>query len=124
MHNHMKVGDKCKIGPPSGVFVPSKDDTNVVLISSGIGVTPMLSFLRHLGKDCVKQVLHIDRSKERHAFKAEFEQSGVQCRNIYTSETGRPNLELEAQRLINYATKDAKYYICGPPPFMNQMEKQ
>lgn len=124
MHQEMAVGDRCLLGPPCGIFVPKDTDSDAVLISAGIGVTPMFSFLGSLGSRRVKQVLHVDQSPTRHAFRSEFEQSGVECKFIYTENTGRPDLAMEAQRLCEAVGLDADFYICGPPNFMNIMEEE
>lgn len=125
MHNEMNVGDIVTMGPPSGIFVPNKkDESKVVLISSGIGITPMYAYLRHLDKGCVKSIMHIDKSAEKHAYKSVFEESGIPSKIFYTSETGRPNLAEEAKGLVDEVGNDACYYICGPPMFMNTMKEE
>ena len=124
MHQEMAIGDKCLMGPPAGVFIPKAGDKPVALISAGIGITPMYAFLNNMGSERVKQALHIEENPNRHAFKSEFEKSGVACQWIYTAETGRPSLADEAVQLCNAVGKDADYYICGPAGFMSAMEAE
>merc|ERR1712060_81319 len=49
MHEQLKVGDAVKLMPPYGVFTPDETFESAVLMSAGIGVTPMVNFSRALG---------------------------------------------------------------------------
>merc|ERR1712187_1084979 len=122
MHKSLKEGDECLLAPPCGVFTPQPGSEKVALISAGIGVTPMWSFLNHFGKDQVKLALHVEKNPDHHAYKTETESSGVNCKWIYTDSDGRPDLSKEAASAIATAGSDAAFYICGPKPFMDGME--
>lgn len=123
MHGEMAIGERCLLGPPVGIFTPQHSDSDAVLISAGIGVTPMFSFLGSIGPR-VKHAMHVDQSPERHAFRTEFEQAGVDCKFIYTDESGMPDLSKEAERLCETVGPEAEYYVCGPPSFMSTMEEE
>ncbi len=47
----VKVGDMLEVSPPSGRFVLEAGDRPVVLLSAGIGVTPVLAMLHRLAAD-------------------------------------------------------------------------
>jgi len=48
LHATLRPGVTLTIGPPAGPFVyPEADDRPIVLIAGGIGITPLLSMLRH-----------------------------------------------------------------------------
>jgi len=49
MHKRLEVGDEVNLGVPVGNFTPKEG--NAVLISNGIGITPMLGLLRHYPKE-------------------------------------------------------------------------
>jgi len=49
MHKRLEVGDEVTLGVPVGGFTPKEG--NAVLISNGIGITPMLGLLRHYPKE-------------------------------------------------------------------------
>ena len=72
MHEALKVGDTVKLTPPYGVFTLDQELPTGVLVSAGIGVTPMINFARALG-DKTALVVHVDKTEAAHAFKAEFE---------------------------------------------------
>ena len=49
VHGHLRVGDTLQAAAPRGVFtLDSRADNPVVLISAGIGVTPVLAMLHAL----------------------------------------------------------------------------
>merc|ERR1719433_2120321 len=60
--------------PPFGHF--GMNGKPAVLISAGIGATPMKAFLE-ANKGQVKMAVHVDRSDTTHPFRQEFVDSGV-----------------------------------------------
>ncbi|MDP9955213.1 nitric oxide dioxygenase [Epilithonimonas hungarica] len=132
-HIHEKViGDEIWVSSPSGTFYADiVSDDPLVLISGGVGVTPMMSILEAysnsgMGNNVVW--VHGCKNEESHTFKSEVEL--LQQNNdwlssfVFYEETeienevvrkGRIDLSaLEAKIIIN----GAKYYICGPEPFI------
>ena len=121
MHETLKVGDRVKLTPPYGIFTPDEALPTGVLISAGIGVTPMVNFARTLG-DKVALVVHVDKSEAAHAFKAEFEKHKTLFK--YTDGGTRPLVEAVAKEIIAEAGTDHCCYICGPPAWMNEMQAE
>jgi nitric oxide dioxygenase len=72
LHDRLAVGSAVEITPPFGCFVPRESSSKVVLLSGGIGVTPMLNFAESFGPDKVALVAHVDTSPAAHAFGADF----------------------------------------------------
>ena len=74
---HVQVGDVVSVSPPIGsLTVDELDDAPLVLVSAGIGCTPVLGMLDHLARvdpDREVTVLHFERTPERHAHRAELE---------------------------------------------------
>jgi nitric oxide dioxygenase len=49
LHDHADPGTVLKVAPPAGeFFLDEKDDSPVVLLSGGVGLTPMVSMLEHI----------------------------------------------------------------------------
>ncbi len=49
IHDHLNVGDVLKVSGPAGKFIfTGQDASAVVLISGGVGITPMMSIVRYL----------------------------------------------------------------------------
>jgi len=120
VHDHLTVGDKVTLSTPMGVFTAPAEPTDAVLISAGIGVTPMVNLKRNLG-DSIKLVVHVDRSPESHAYQDFFE--GTESLYKYTSAGGRISAEdLVAETLEKVGT-DNEFYICAPTQLMDDIQK-
>jgi len=119
VHENLKVGDKVTLSAPVGVFVAPEEATSSVLMSAGIGVTPMVNLNRSLG-DSVKLVVHIDKTPESHPYKDAFD--GKESIFKYTSVSGRPAAEDLAAETIEKAGTDNEFFICGPEKWMDDVQ--
>lgn len=135
LHDQVQVGDVIKVAAPYGNFyVDVNATTPVVLISGGVGLTPMVSMLNRVlqstGRDVV--FVHGARNSAVHAMKDRLRQTAQQHPNFKTfifyneplpqDQQGRDydypglvNVDLIADAIM---LPDADYYICGPIPFM------
>lgn len=126
LHEKVRAGSRVNLSPPFGVFsAPAADfrpdgrpsnGPSVVLLSAGIGITPMFSLLQSLG-DRVVLAAHVDRTEESHAFRRRFEEAGILLQVHYTSKSGRPPKDFAA-KLVKSVGVDHDWYICGPGGFM------
>jgi len=115
----LKPGSIVGLSPPFGVF--SMQSGPAVLVSSGIGVTPMKSFLES-APERVKLALHVDRSEASHPFRQEFMESGVPTSFHYTDKNGRPSMEHLIKEVEPHLST-CDFYLCGSPGFLNDMHK-
>jgi len=124
LHDKMQVGDVISATAPCGVFLPNAEATKNVLISAGIGATPMWAMLQSLGAPKVVGLYHVEHNEARHALKAEYANSGVADSKVIYTETsgGRPNLDTDMKELVAKHGTDATYYICAPTPFIQDAE--
>jgi len=122
VHNHLKVGDKVTLSVPVGVFTAPEEPTNAVLMSAGIGVTPMVNLKRSLG-DAVKLVVHVNRSVEDYPYREFFEKDSPTLTK-YTSETGRPTAESLVAETLEKVGTDHEFFICGPEKWMDDVQKE
>src|SRR5262249_55508181 len=72
LREHVRVGDTLDVSSPRGSFILKVDDRPVVLLSAGIGATPVLAML-HALEHSTRPVLwlHAARDREHHPFAAE-----------------------------------------------------
>jgi nitric oxide dioxygenase len=127
VHERLKVGDKVALSAPFGVFTAPDEptSTSVVLISAGIGVTPMVNLNRHC-KDNVALVVHVDATPETHPRKNDFDG----CKKTlfkYTKVDGgkRPVTKDFVSEIIEQAGgTDHEFFICGPETFMDDIQKE
>jgi nitric oxide dioxygenase len=135
LHDQVQVGDTIRLAAPYGNFyVDVNASTPVVLISGGVGLTPMISMLNRVlqspGRDIV--FVHGARNSAVHAMKDHLRQAQAQHPNFKTfvfyneplpqDQAGRDfdypgfvDLDVIADAIM---LPDADYYICGPIPFM------
>mmetsp|Transcript_14049 Transcript_14049/g.29676 ORF Transcript_14049/g.29676 Transcript_14049/m.29676 type:complete len:455 (+) Transcript_14049:197-1561(+) len=121
VHEYLEVGHKVTLATPVGVFTAPETPTPAVLMSAGIGVTPMVNLQRNLGEN-VKLVVNVCRSEENHAYKEFFEEAGSDTLFKYTSLTGRPTANELAQETIDKAGTDNEFYVCGPEFWMSDIQ--
>lgn len=123
VHEHLKVGDKVTLATPVGVFTATPEETpKAVLMSAGIGITPMVNMKRSLNEN-VQLVVHVDRSEESHPYREVFEDSKTLYK--YTSVSGRTTAEDLVAETLEQAEggTDNEFFICGPEQWMDDVQK-
>ncbi|HUO71761.1 MAG TPA: MOSC and FAD-binding oxidoreductase domain-containing protein [Solirubrobacteraceae bacterium] len=135
MHTALRVGDVIDAGAPRGSFVLRPGERPVVLVSAGVGATPVLAMLHVLaGERSGRQVwwLHGARNGAEHPFEREalgllaelpdarrivcYSQPGPEDRGFDIA--GRLTGEVLEQAGV---PPDADFYLCGPGPFMRDV---
>lgn len=132
LHERLGEGDVIEVAPPAGDFFLHEDrDTPVVLISAGVGITPMMAMLEHLhaqGSARPVRFFHAARHAGAQAFAARVRQLAGALPDgaawIVHEEVSVPGgadvpdaqgrLDLGAQAL----PANADHYVCGPQGFM------
>eukprot|EP00927_Polykrikos_kofoidii_P045943 TRINITY_DN40094_c0_g1_i1.p1 TRINITY_DN40094_c0_g1~~TRINITY_DN40094_c0_g1_i1.p1 ORF type:complete len:445 (+),score=90.89 TRINITY_DN40094_c0_g1_i1:568-1902(+) len=122
MHERVAVGQCIHLSPPFGVFTPVPaalgEKSTAVLLSAGIGITPMLAFMQALGAK-VMLAAHVDRCEDAHPFRERFANASSFAVH-YTRDAeakGRPSKDYAAE-LARKVGFDHDWYICGPVAFM------
>ncbi|GAA4358585.1 MOSC and FAD-binding oxidoreductase domain-containing protein [Angustibacter luteus] len=137
LHAHLRPGDHLEVAAPRGDFTLDDGSDPVLLISAGIGQTPLLAMLHRLVRDQSGRVVwwvHTAHDADSHAFSAEVADllgrlSSVHSLVFYTSaaeplapdsgvRTGRLTAEVIAGLGL---PSDAHAYLCGPEPFMDDV---
>jgi ferredoxin-NADP reductase/MOSC domain-containing protein YiiM/ferredoxin len=126
LHDHIAPGSLVESAAPRGDFYLTDGSDPVVLISAGIGITPVLAMLHFLA--AVRSGrhiwwLHTTRDRETQAFAAEvatLTESLPHVRTLvcYTQTQGR--LNRSAIAALNLPP-EAAAYLCGPTQFMTDM---
>jgi ferredoxin-NADP reductase/MOSC domain-containing protein YiiM/ferredoxin len=138
LHLRLRVGDELAIAAPRGTFILDRTQAPVLLISAGIGATPVLAMLHALAEEHSDREIwwmHGARSRREHCFAAEARTVLASLPNvrshIYYSSPGPDDVEGgdfdTAGRLTGSALaelgppRDAQAYVCGPTPFMDEI---
>lgn len=135
LHQHIQAGDVVELSNPTGNFVLKDASKANVLISAGVGITPMLSMLNHLAALGMPQpvsFLHACRNSQVQGMKdhikllnQQFDQLNVHINYEKAAEQDKLGEDYHAQGLLDLnqldsrlLPVDADYYLCGPKPFM------
>ena len=126
LHRNANAGTVIEIAAPRGDFYLGDDAGPVVLVSAGIGATPVLAMLHALAaRRSEREVwwLHVTRDAQTLAFGGEVGRllealPNARQRVFYTAEAGRPDQRVIAA--LGLPT-DAAVYLCGPDQFMEDM---
>ena len=138
LHTRLAVGDQLDVAAPRGTFILDRTHAPVLLISAGIGATPVLAMLQALAEahsDREIWWLHGARSSRDHPFAAEAKALLAALPNasahVYYSRPGPDDIEgrdydsagrLTASVLAELEPpRDAEAYLCGPTPFMDEI---
>ena len=133
LHHNLFEGDDIRVSAPFGELVLQDSASPLVLISAGIGITPIIGILHYLaGTGSTREVLvlHADRSPARHAHRQELKElvgalPAATLHRWYEDLGVRPTRDVLRVGRVDLGTveipADAKIYLCGPLPFMESV---
>ena len=143
LHDTVNVGDTIELACAYGAFTLDATSSPLVLLSAGVGETPLLAMLNStLAAHPERQVswIHGARNGRAHAFKAHIaELSGAHPMQLRTAVfysrpdesvdvqgadyhfAGRMDLSKLDAKLLCLEDKNAQYYLCGPEAFMGDV---
>ncbi|ENM5916950.1 NO-inducible flavohemoprotein [Vibrio mimicus] len=131
LHNKVKVGDSVKLYAPAGDFFYVERNRPVVLISAGVGATPMQAILHTLAEQNKSEVtyLYACNSAKEHTFAQETAKlvadHGWQQQVWYRDEASEHALQGEMQLTqVSLPVQDGDFYLCGPIGFMQYVVQQ
>jgi ferredoxin-NADP reductase len=126
IHANVRAGTVMEAAAPRGDFYLGDEAVPVVLVSAGIGITPVLAMLHALAAQHSERDiwwLHVTRDAHSLAFGGEVTEligslANARQRVFYTAETGRPDAAAIAALGL---PREAIAYLCGPEQFMTEM---
>jgi ferredoxin-NADP reductase/MOSC domain-containing protein YiiM/ferredoxin len=138
LHTRIAVGDELEIAAPRGTFILDQTHAPVLLLSAGIGATPVLAMLHALAQEHSNREiwwLQGARSGHDHPFAAEARALLASLPNVRThvcysrpgpddregrdfDNTGRLTASLLAEL---EPPRSAEAYLCGPAAFMEEI---
>jgi MOSC domain-containing protein YiiM/ferredoxin-NADP reductase len=140
LREHLRVGDALDVSAPRGAFILQPAERPVVLVSAGVGATPVLAMLHALTAErSTRQVLwlYAARDRQHHPFALESR------RLVLTLARGRSHVcystpgtsdkmgeDFDAPGHLSRSVfdevgvpRDADVYLCGPGHFMAEMKE-
>jgi ferredoxin-NADP reductase/MOSC domain-containing protein YiiM/ferredoxin len=135
---NVEVGDRIKVAAPRGQFTLDEGAQPIVLVSAGVGVTPVLAMLHALHESRSARAiwwLYGTRNGAEHAFAQEIRSLLATLPNAHSRVWySRPDPEdhigtdydelghITPERIAATGTPiDGDFYLCGPTPFMTAM---
>ena len=137
LHEHVEEGSVLSISAPSGEFYLDTEDTRpLVLLSGGVGLTPMMSMLETVIKEQPERevtYIHAAQNGNVHAMKDRVNVITESHNNVNSYVVyDRPETDDQYDKLGHIDTEwlstilpttDAAYYFCGPKGFMRAAYK-
>jgi ferredoxin-NADP reductase/MOSC domain-containing protein YiiM len=140
MRNRIHVGDSLEVSAPRGAFTLKADERPAVLLSAGVGVTPVLAMLHALvSTRSTREVWWLcgARNGAEHPFARECDELLRQlprsCRYIaysQASDSESPGLDFDARGRLGLEVltrlgvpSEADFYLCGPSAFLQDLTR-
>jgi len=140
LREHVRVGDALDVSAPRGSFILQSGERPVVLLSAGIGSTPVLAMLHALAAARSTRLvlwLHAARDRQHEAFAAEVRRLLLVLPNgrryVCYSRPGAHDQKGEDFDATGHLSRsifdevglsrEADVYICGPTRFMAEMKE-
>jgi ferredoxin-NADP reductase/MOSC domain-containing protein YiiM len=140
LQKHLRAGDRLDVSSPRGSFVLKSGQRPIVLLSAGIGATPVLAMLHALAAaHSTRQVmwLYTARDGQHHPFDAEVGRLMQALTNgrsyiCYTRPDSSDKLGDDFNSMGRFSQsvfdelglpRDSDVYLCGPTRFMADMKE-
>ncbi|WP_405431352.1 globin domain-containing protein [Micromonospora sp. NBC_00617] len=127
LHDGVRAGSRLRLSHPYGDLTLRDSTAPLVLVSAGVGITPMAAILDHVARtQPTREVttVHADRNPERHPLRQDMHSHGSRLTSFtavvwYEEASDAPGAN---QGFIDTDSipldPGADVYLCGPVPFM------
>lgn len=136
LHEHAVPGTVLDVSQPAGDVILDASDSPVVLVSAGIGITPVAAILEDLSRrqpDRTVRLFHADKSHGQHALydglrRQVLAMSDAKAQNWYEEEAeSAPTLHPARSGFMDLTDvelpAEAQVFMCGPLPFMQMARR-
>jgi ferredoxin-NADP reductase/MOSC domain-containing protein YiiM len=127
----LRTGDVLDVSEPRGAFILQGGDLPVVLLSAGVGVTPVMAMLHALAAQASPRAvwwIHVARNRRDHSFTreardllAKLPHARSHVQYSHPEATDRVGVDFDAAGRLTVAIletlgvpRDADFYLCGP----------
>lgn len=129
LHDDLQVGDTILLSAPAGDFalnqeLMTQNDIPLVLISAGVGITPILSMLEaQVTTNPQRPIIWVYacQNQHHHAFKHQVDQCLASAENVQQHIFYFDEGQILDNALIATLPKPADVYVCGSMPFMESI---
>lgn len=136
LHEHVAVGSTLRGTHPFGDFTPdTESDTPIVLLSAGVGITPMISVLNRIAQVNPQRCVifaHAAKSAAHHAHRSDVKAALKRMPNLrvvaFHEDVAAGNAvdettwggRMQVAKLPTWPRSEADVYLCGPVAFMQE----
>lgn len=135
MHDNIQIGDTIEITEPLGKFILKDSKKPLVLLSGGIGITPMMSMLYKAVEED-RDIIFVQAvlNSTAHTFKNEIDSIKKEHSNVKTAifyqtplESDQKGKDYDFEGVVTKEwmeenlPKDGEFYFCGPLGFMKHI---
>ncbi|MFH1286855.1 MAG: FAD-dependent oxidoreductase [Candidatus Magasanikbacteria bacterium] len=131
--SNMSAGNAAKISEPLGRFTCSEEESNLVFIGAGVGITPIFGMIRNIienekTKNNLKLFFGVRNSREIF-WKKELDQLRCAYENFeyaFCLSGDNSDPECHSGRVTDHledAMTESQYYICGSPQMVQDTRK-
>ncbi|GAP38352.1 PDR/VanB family oxidoreductase [Piscinibacter sakaiensis] len=113
----LQPGASLELGPARNLFPLHEGPAPAVLVGAGIGITPLLSMVRHLRADGRAHRLYQFARSPARALLADDDDGGQLFCGL-----DRMQARAVLDDIVQQAPADARFYVCGPPGFMAEVQ--
>jgi ferredoxin-NADP reductase/MOSC domain-containing protein YiiM len=138
VHTQVQVGDVWEVSAPRGSFTFRQGKSPVVLLSAGVGATPVLAMLHDLAAEASQREvwwLFGARNRDEHPFAQESRRSLKKLPHSHSyilysrpGQEDRPGLDFDAPGHLSVTVlqeisvpREADFYLCGPSAFLQDL---
>ena len=137
LHDHVREGDILEVSAPRGTFIMAADEHPVVLLSAGVGITPMLAMLNGIKQASPNRPvwwIYSAQNNENHPFIEEVRTQAAALKAFHSfilhsrpgdaEQEGRDfdspgRLTFDVLQRLNLPA-DAHCYLCGPAGYLEE----
>jgi nitric oxide dioxygenase len=132
LHDNVNVGSVIYASKPFGDFKPdTESDAPIVLLSAGVGITPMISALNRIADVAPQRHVifaHAARHADHHPHRDDLalaQAAMPNLRSVTFYEEGGTNAQhlsgrMQLDKLPSWDIESTNIYMCGPLPFMKE----
>ena len=138
LHDQLKAGDILEISAPRGTFTLSKDRVPIVLLSAGVGITPLLGMLHSLVTNTsAREVwwIHTTQDGAHYSFAEEVKSIGESLPAFHSviiysqpNQNELPGVHYDFKGHLNrellknlHLPVESEYYVCGPAGYLSDI---
>lgn len=132
LHDHLHLGDILQVSAPCGDFTPDTESNDpIVLLSAGIGVTPMISVVNRIAQVNPQRTVifgHATRNRHHHSHREDITKAQAimpnlkvvtfyeNCDEVADADIYAGYMTLDKLPVWDYSNTNV--YLCGPIRFM------